>query len=220
MEPNTLSRKLAATRAQIERDNPDFGPAYDRLIAKLNARGAGGAALRSGDTLPDFALPNAEGRLCTSSELLARGALVLAFYRGGWCPYCRDQFGALADSVETIGEAGGHVVMISGETGGRGRSLKRRLGARFEVLSDADFGLALRFGLLFQLPDEIIALLHRIGKHIEEFYGNSSGFLPIPATYIVAPDGRIVAHQIDVDFRNRMEPAAILAALRALQAAG
>lgn len=218
MEPDTLARRLAATRAQIDRDNPDFGPAYDRLIAKLNARGAGNVALRSGDLLPEFALPNAEGQLCTSSELLSRGAIVLAFYRGGWCPFCRDQFAALAESIDAIAEAGGHVVMISGETGGRGRALKRRFGARFEVLSDADFGLALRFGLVFQLPAEIIALLHRIGKYIEEYYGNSSGFLPIPATYVVAPDGRIVAHHVDVDFRKRMEPAAILAALAGIQA--
>ncbi len=45
-------------------------------------------SLQPGDTLPDFALPHAEGRVITSDGLLDRGPLVLAFFRGGWCPYC------------------------------------------------------------------------------------------------------------------------------------
>jgi peroxiredoxin len=37
--------------------------------------------------------------------------------------------------------------------------------------------------------------------------------VPIPATYVVAPDGRIKASFVEPDFRQRIEPAAILDAI-------
>jgi hypothetical protein len=45
-------------------------------------------SLEVGDTLPDFLLPDPSGRRTSSDELLDRGPVVLAFFRGGWCPYC------------------------------------------------------------------------------------------------------------------------------------
>lgn len=218
MEEDMLKQRLAARRAQIEHEFPEFGAAYDRLVETLGARNVGATALATGDMLPDFALPDAEGRLRTSADLLAQGPLVLAFYRGGWCSFCRTQFATLAECAGAIGAAGGRIVAISGETGGRGLSLKREYAANIDVLVDVDLGLALRFGLVFRLPDDLVAMMRADGDLIEEIYGNASGFLPIPATYVVGGDGRIVARHVDVDFRTRMEPAAILAALAALKA--
>ena len=39
----------------------------------------------------------------------------------------------------------------------------------------------------------------------------------MPATYVIARDGRIALAYIEVDYRKRLEPEAILAALRSLQ---
>ena len=40
--------------------------------------------LKEGDEAPAFTLPDQEGRLVRSAELLAQGSLVLNFYRGMW----------------------------------------------------------------------------------------------------------------------------------------
>lgn len=40
--------------------------------------------LKAGDRAPSFSLPNQEGRLISSVALLAKGPLVVSFYRGGW----------------------------------------------------------------------------------------------------------------------------------------
>ena len=39
---------------------------------------------RVGQAAPDFTLPNADGWPVGLTELLARGPLVLSFYRGRW----------------------------------------------------------------------------------------------------------------------------------------
>jgi peroxiredoxin len=38
----------------------------------------------------------------------------------------------------------------------------------------------------------------------------------VPATYVVTREGRIALAAIDVDYRNRLEPDAILTTLRSL----
>jgi peroxiredoxin len=42
----------------------------------------------------DFKLTNALGRDVILFEELAKGPVVLVFYRGGWCPFCNMQLKA------------------------------------------------------------------------------------------------------------------------------
>ena len=42
------------------------------------------AALNTGDVAPDFTLPTQKGELQSLSQLLAKGAVLLAFHRGTW----------------------------------------------------------------------------------------------------------------------------------------
>ena len=63
--------------------------AYEAIVGQLGRSEAASRALRVGDAMPSFMLPNAEGHLVFSDELLKRGPLVVNFFRGDWCPYCR-----------------------------------------------------------------------------------------------------------------------------------
>ncbi|MFX8922221.1 redoxin domain-containing protein, partial [Acinetobacter baumannii] len=81
---------------------PDIRAIFDQFLAWLAASGLAAGSLRPGATLPDFLLPNAEGRLVSSAELLARGPLVLSFFRGDWCPYCNLALAALERALPAI----------------------------------------------------------------------------------------------------------------------
>lgn len=70
--------------------------------------------------------------------------------------------------------------------------------------------MALQCGLLFRLTDEIIREYRAGGPDLAKAYGNGSWFLPIPATYIVLPDGNIGRAYVNPDFRYRMEPRDII----------
>jgi len=50
---------------------------------------------QAGDRAPEFILKDANGREVSSRELLAKGPLVVTFYRGVWCPYCNIDLQAL-----------------------------------------------------------------------------------------------------------------------------
>jgi hypothetical protein len=51
---------------------------------RLAKSGIADNALKTGDKAPPFSLPNARAATVSSVDLLARGPLVLSFYRGGW----------------------------------------------------------------------------------------------------------------------------------------
>ena len=56
----------------------------ERAVADLVKSGLVAKALKVGDRMPSFTLPSVSGRRVASDELLARGPLVLSFYRGRW----------------------------------------------------------------------------------------------------------------------------------------
>ena len=56
-------------------------------------------------------------------------------------------------------------------------------------------------------------------KALPPINGDESWELPVPATYVIAPDGRVMLAEIDVDYRQRLESDEITAALRSLRLA-
>ncbi len=63
-------------------------------------------AVRQGDVAPEFDLPDANGKMVALASLLSEGAVVLTFYRGGWCPYCNLQLRAYQRIVPEIRQLG------------------------------------------------------------------------------------------------------------------
>jgi peroxiredoxin len=164
-----------------------------------------------GARFPDFMLPSAEGRLVALSEALAHGPVVLCFFRGEWCPFCKLMAEALADAAPRIEAAGASILALTPETGALPQKLRDRHGERFTVLADVDFGVGLLAGVVFKVPPLYRARLQSVDLPLRQ--GNSAWCLPVPAVYVIRPDGVIAWRFADVDFAHRPEPDEILAAL-------
>jgi len=81
----TLQEKLDTMReASRARIPPEAQAIMRRSIDDLRASGIMNRIARVGQTAPDFTLPNGTGRPVSLKELLARGPVVLSFYRGRW----------------------------------------------------------------------------------------------------------------------------------------
>jgi peroxiredoxin len=187
---------------------------YERLTEWLRETDIASNALKVGDTAPDFLLPDWEGRLVSSARLREKGPLVVSFYRGGWCPFCTSELVALQGARAAFDDAGATVVVISPDTMHFPRELRREKGLDLMLLSDVDYGVAISYGLLFPVPDEVRRHYLERGVDIGARHGSPVTMLPVPATYVVRPDGRIVSAFMDVDFTRRQEPEEIVAAVR------
>jgi peroxiredoxin len=199
------------------RETAELSLAYGEFLQRLDAGRVAEAAVKPGDRMPEFLLPSAEGHLVASTELLVRGPLIVTFFRGAWCPYCAATLDALEGLLPELSRAGGILVAMTPETGGRALAMKRSHGLSYEVLVDVDLVVAMEFGIVFRTPPLYLDLLRRHGIDLSEISGNPGMLLPVPASFLIDRQGIIRRSWVDIDFTQRAEPTAILAALVALK---
>jgi peroxiredoxin len=192
--------------------------AWQAFAEQLARAATAEGALKPGDAMTPFLLPNAEGRLVASDELLAGGPLVICFYRGDWCPYCRAMLAALQAALPRIAAAGGRLVAITPDTGGRLRALKRRQKLTYEILCDVDYAVGLQFGVVFQVPEASRRRLAEDGIDLPERHGSGGWMIPMPATFVADRDGIIRYAFAEGDFTRRAEPDTIVGVLQGLAA--
>jgi peroxiredoxin len=195
---------------------PAAHAAYEDLVRRLGAAETVAGVLKVGDRMPDFVLPNAEGKLVAAAELLAKGPLVINFFRGDWCPFCRLMLQALNEALPEIGAAGGRLIALSPDTGGRLSRAKKRLGLSIDLLSDVDNGVALAFGVAFRVPEAYRKLVESYGTNLAERHGNEAWIIPIPAAFVVDRDAVVRYAFVEPGFVRRAEPRDIIAVLRQL----
>ena len=208
-----LNERLAVIAAAVRRIDANFADAVDRLVDRLEKQGAGAAAPTPGDVMPSFLLPDDEGRLVGLADVLLQGPAVITFQRGHWCPYCRLNAVGIVEVQQDIAALGGQVVVIMPERGKFARAMKSAVGARFPFLTDMDNGYALSLNLAIWVGAEMQRLMG-LGLDLPSYQGNSSWFLPIPATFVVGTDGIITDRFVDPDYRRRMDIDDLIAALR------
>jgi len=216
-----MSMKQAAAqyKAMIQEKLGDRFRLFSDDIARVQKEGAIGRALKVGQLVPDFTLPDAFGNQVSLKSLLAKGPVVIGFYRGEWCPFCNIELRALQEVVPRMQKLGATLVAISPEKPDHGIVMTEKNKLTFPVLSDSGNKVAGQFGIVFQVGEELSAFARNAFKNdISLRNGQDSGELPVPALYVVDRAGVIRFAHIDVDYMTeRAEPEEIIAALEAIQ---
>jgi peroxiredoxin len=200
-----VRRELLAEFDDAERES------YIHLVDWLRKSDVVSHALQVGDTAPDFLLPDENGRLHSSKDLRDEGPLVVSFYRGGWCPFCKAELRALQAITADLNRLKAKVVVLSPDTRDLPRQLKQQLGLDLTMLADVDYGVATTYGIVFRVPDETRAHYADFGYDLGHRHGSTEWMLPIPATYLIDQDGVVRGAFIEPDFTIRQEPSDILA---------
>lgn len=211
----TLAEQLAANTTERRKVlSDDDWDVIDGSIADLKATGIRSAVLGIGDRAPGFALPNALGETVSSADLLAKGPLVVKFYRGAWCSYCNVEVRALMGVLDEIRGLGADLVAVTPELPDQMTTMQEKHDLRFEVLSDLGNAVARRYGLVWTLPERVRAFYARIGLDLHRSNGDDSWELPIPGNFVIAGDGTILDVFAEPDYRIRQEPSDVVAVLR------
>ncbi|MBI4870056.1 MAG: AhpC/TSA family protein [Candidatus Riflebacteria bacterium] len=197
--------------------SPEKRAIVETALRDLTRSGLLEHSLKPGARAPDFTLPNSEGKSVQLRELLARGPVVLVFYRGHWCPYCNAQLAALQEALPRLREAGASLVAISPEKPDYVKESVQTMKLEFEVLSDAGNRVARSFGLAFRVPPKLEELYRGFGLTLEKFNADGKWELPVPGTFVLDRQGLVALASVDPDYTRRLEPEAILAALAKLR---
>jgi len=202
----SLAEKLSQYTDHLQKHNLDISKVYSRLVSRLRDANAGSGAIQTGSIFPEILLPDSNGDLVNSADLLSEGPLVVSFNRGHWCSYCKLELLALAEIYPAIKSLGGELVSLMPENAEYTGNFKEAFELPFRILTDIDNGYALSCGLMISLGSAVQQVYLGLDRDLSDFHGNNAWFVPIPATFVIGTNGQVVCMMADADFRNRMAP--------------
>jgi len=178
----------------------------ERAVEDLFETGIEERILPVGAVAPEFALEDVTGLVVRSEDLLALGPLVVKFFRGRWCPYCITELEAWRELYRPLRELGGLMVAVSPQTGTQSEFMAGQHDLSFPVLADPSCTLAEKFGLVYTVPGPLREHYLSMMVNLPYLNGESSWRLPLPATYVIGSNGRVLFAEAHADFRVRPEP--------------
>ena len=208
-----LDEITANTRNLVQ---PERLAISERAVEELFATGIEDRILPVGSQAPEFALKDSNGKLVRSRDLLALGPLVIKFFRGRWCPYCVTELETWRDLYGKLREAGALLVAITPQTERQSDFMVGQHGLPFPILSDPGNTVAEKFGLVYTIPEYHRDYYLSILVNLPFINGDKSWRLPLPATYVIGKDSKVLHAEAHADFRVRPEPAEALSACKIL----
>jgi peroxiredoxin len=192
---------------------PEVQAVHARTVAALKQQGLAANALGIGAKAPAFELPDHNGKLISSAELLSKGRLVICFIRGRWCPFCVGQMEAMNTVAAQVVAARASLVAISPQTEKQAYFMCDQHKLAFPLLVDAHNEVARRFGLVYRVPEEQQAIYRRTFVNLPFLNGDDNWELPIPATYVIDHSGAILFASANEDYTERPNPLEIMSQL-------
>ncbi|HIA52235.1 MAG TPA: AhpC/TSA family protein [Candidatus Melainabacteria bacterium] len=177
---------------------------------KLDVKDVPANCLKVGDFATNFDLPNAKGTFIKLTDLLTEGPVVLAFYRGSWCPFCNRELHDLQEILPQIKASGASLVAISPQLPTSSAATVLKNGLSFEVLSDVGNHTGKGYGLVYSVPKLERPFYALFGADLPKYNGDESFEIPLPATYIIDKSMKIRYAFVDIDYKKRLSPAEIL----------
>ena len=215
----TLQAKLNAFKEQFKKQAPEAAfNAFAQSTQDLIATGQAEQALSVGAQAPEFNLTDADGNEIVLKDLLAKGPVVLSFYRGVWCPYCNIELQALEAAHQAIKAKGATLVAISMQGAADSRKSQRDNNLSFPILTDKAGELANKLGIRWQVQDYVIEFKKMFNVVLPNIHGDGQWNLPMPARYVIDTNGTIAYAEVNPDYTQRPEPSDLFPVLDNLAA--
>lgn len=170
--------------------------------------------LAIGDSAPNSALLDAEGKEVHLSALYAEGPVVITFYRGGWCPFCTKALKDWEQAMPALAEAGGTFVAVSPETPEHASNTGAKHAPSVRVLSDTDGAAAKAFRVAFEMEPDLQKTYKGYGVDLSNRNASGRWELPAPATFVIDREGVVRWAFADWDYKKRADIQAVIAAVR------
>ncbi|WP_257667945.1 peroxiredoxin-like family protein [Parapedobacter tibetensis] len=178
-------------------DNPDL-TAYG-IENSTHPKG-----LKIGDTVPDIAMQTSDLKEITIKELYNDRPLVVIFYRGYWCPVCNKHLSEFAARAAEIENAGARIIAVTPESYDKADITIEKTGMDFTVISDIDGSVMKAFDVQFDVTEDYHTMIEdELNASITETNASKSAVLPVPATFIIDTNGKVVYRQFNPDYKER-----------------
>lgn len=201
-----LEQKIEELNGNLAKQLPtEVLEVFGKSIQDLKAQDIEQSSIGTGKRFPDFILQNTNDETVALQELLKNGKVIVAFFRGSWCPYCNLELKALQDNLKQITDRNATLVAISPQTSDHSEALRNNHDLDFELLTDKDNAVAKQLGISFGLQDFVIPTYGSLGIDLSEYNENANNELPIPAVFVIDTNGNITYRFVDTNYMNRID---------------
>lgn len=159
--------------------------------------------LKVGDMAPEFTGKDQQGKKFTLTEALKKGDVVMLFYRGQWCPYCKKQLSHFADSLKLLTAKGATVLAITPETEENVKKTIDKTNSNFQIIEDKGLAIMKAYKVNFEVDDKTVTRYKGYGIEFDKANGENGANLPVPATYIIGKDRKIKFVFFNTDYKKR-----------------
>ncbi len=175
-----------------------------------------GEGLQVGDTAPDISGVDQHGKQVSLNSMLKQGPVAVVFYRGYWCPVCNRELKSLQNNIAMITEAGGQVLVVSPEKRSEVQKIASKVEASFPIVGEAQ-QVVNDYKVGFEVTDGYQEKVDKmLSIDIAEKNAADKALLPVPATFVVGQDGKVVYRQFDPNYRNRASAEDITKAIKSI----
>ena len=167
--------------------------------------------LKIGDTAPTIKGVDQFDAKINSNDILKENKIILIFYRGSWCPYCKKHLKTLNENLEALAEKGYSVIVVTPEKVEKSKETTKSLESTFSILHDADNTIMNDYKVAFEVNKKNVPkYLSATQKKLSEYNKENNNVLPVPATYIIGKEGKIEFVHYDPDYSQRFDVAGLL----------
>ena len=159
--------------------------------------------LKAGDKVPEFESQTYEGEPITFGKLLENGALMVIFYRGGWCPFCNYQVRQVTQAYDKFEQRNVTPVLISVDQTDGAMLVQQTYDIPFPVLSDSNLAAHNSFNALIELDNSSYEKFKKFGVDLELWSGLDHHKMAAPAVFLVGKDGKVLWSHVALDFKTR-----------------
>ena len=201
-----LNDKLQLIQKEMAQNIPvDILNAFGQSLQELVEQNLEDRALKVGDIAPDFTLPDAEGLPVSLYDTLQHNAVIISFFRGNWCPFCMAELTHYQEAINNNLVDSATVIAISPQSIHFNHDLKVQNNLEFRILSDKGNEIADKYGLVFTLQENIREIYKNMGADLELFNSDKTYKLPIPATYFIDKNKKIVFSSVSTNYMERAD---------------
>ena len=201
-----LNEKLQLIQKEMAQNIPvDILNAFGQSLQEMIEQNLEDRALKVGDIAPDFTLPDAEGLPVSLYDTLQHNAVIISFFRGNWCPFCMAELTHYQEAINNNLVDSATVIAISPQSIHFNHDLKVQNNLEFRILSDKGNEIADKYGLVFTLQENIREIYKNMGADLELFNSDNTYKLPIPATYLIDKNKKIVFSSVSTNYMERAD---------------
>jgi peroxiredoxin len=181
-------------------------------VSKLGTL-APGTGIAVGQKVPAAHARDLKGNELAMADLLNRGPLLLAFYRGGWCPYCNFEIREMTKAFPEYQKRGVLPVAVSVDKLEEAALTNATYSIPFPVLSDPELSFIAGFHVENRVDAAMVEKMKSFGVDLERYAGKSHHIIAIPALFLIDKQGVVRWAHDDPTYTVRPTTSQILTAI-------